>query len=70
MTKTRIIRYILLKIETRFHDNYPWILVDLLHDRTQYFKNKQDAYQFAQTHKQFWECVYDITESKDENEEN
>ena len=58
----KLIRFIVLKVETKCHCNHPWICVDILMDKVTYHKTKQECYQYIQHEKQFYEGFLDITE--------
>lgn len=56
------LRYVLLKIDSKYHVHHPWHLIDLLNDGCTHHQSKKIAYEYAQLHKQFWEDIIDITE--------
>jgi len=58
----KLIRFIVLKIETNTHCKHPWICVDVLNDKVTYYKTKQECYHYIQMVKQFYEGLIDITE--------
>ncbi len=61
MTKKRM-RFIVLKVDSSFHINMPWIIVDLLHDKCIYAQTKKVAYEFIQKASNYGDKFIDITE--------
>lgn len=60
--KGKIIRFIVLKIDTKLHRTTPWIVCDILNDTIKYFDSKANSYKYIQGTKQFYEGFLDITE--------